>query len=100
MTELYSGTATRSNDCARVVYGIASSRSREQRCRHWYHVARLAKVDGTWYEVYWVPAVQVSNDWSKKAVRANACAAGVPVERGVFYTALNRRGSCMIWSED
>ena len=97
---MYTGPALKSNAIAPVVYGIASNRSYKQHGRHWYHVARLVKLETQWYEVCWLPTTYWHGT-SHAALRKTARLAGILLERGIFYMyPFNSCGDCMVWSED
>lgn len=72
--------------------------SASPRARKWYYLARVIKVDGQWFELYW-HAEHRSN--SRAATRESALNAGLDLLHGTFKPApLPRQGSTLVWSLD
>jgi hypothetical protein len=100
--ETYTGPALKSKDLARVVWGLVGDHARGlgiHRVRQWYHVARLVKVDGKWYETYWLlgDAMRGKN---AVMVRKAATDAGYNIEAGLFYPVRGENGSVVAWTEE
>jgi hypothetical protein len=75
-----------------VVYSVNSI---SPRARRWYHIARIANVDGKWFELYWFE-FKPAQGWEMTAgtrgsnlaaIRAAASAAGLDLIAGVFHDA-------------
>jgi hypothetical protein len=73
--------------------------------KRWYHIARIANVDGKWFELYWLE-FKPAQGWEMTAgtrgsnlaaIRAAASAAGVDLIAGVFHDAPSpRHGSELV----
>lgn len=79
---------------------VYSTNSNSPRAKRWYHVARVIKVDGMWFEMYWSSAEGTRDD-NQKRVRDAAWAAGLKPLDGLFHDyPAPRIGSRLAWSKD
>ena len=97
----YEGVATKSQDTARVVWGLCTNKKSGKR---WYHIARIVKIDGKWYETYWEPDIRGRGSNAVEC-RKLAKIAGIELENGVFVSSTGSsngpvNGPVVFWSEE
>lgn len=63
---------------------VYSTNSNSPRARRWYHISRVVRVDGAWWELYHHPAGADLCGENRDKVRQAAELAGVEMVRGEF----------------
>ena len=77
------------------IWAIVSSYCEPHKGRHYYHIARVVRVDGEWFELYWHPFEHDTRGQNKSAIRK---AAKVKLAPGIFYQAPSpRNGSTLTY---
>ena len=70
---------------------IYNTNSNSPRAKRWYHIARVIKVDGKWFELYWLDNETVQRGANRQDMRSAAVAANIDLLSGVFHAASYRR---------
>ena len=83
-----------SSTLAALTWGVVRTRG----SRFYYHVSRLAKIDGQWFEIYWLPydTAPKARGANQKNVRAAAKKADLDLAMGFFETD-HLTANSMVW---